>query len=271
MNTIEGVIFDWAGTTVDFGCFAPVSAFMKAFQAAGVEVTVAEARAPMGLLKKDHIRAMLTMPRVGREWEKQYGRSFQEEDIEALYAQFEPLLLGSLAEFTEPLPGVLQTVDAIRGKGLKIGSTTGYTDNMMAIVTQGAKAKGYEPDCWVSPDATGCCGRPYPYMIFRNMETLKLSAPWRVVKVGDTAADIQEGLQAGVWSVGVCTGSSQMGLSRREFELLSDKAPVIEQTRQAFLNYGAHFVLEAVSELPALIEHINRLFTAGKRPYDTHD
>ncbi len=267
MNIIEGVILDWAGTTVDFGCFAPVSAFMKAFQAAGVEVTVAEARRPMGLLKKDHIRAMLTMPRIGREWEKQYGRSFQAGDIEALYARFEPLLLGSLAEFTAPLPGVLQTVAAIRGKGLKIGSTTGYTDNMMAIVTRGAKAQGYEPDCWVSPDATGGCGRPYPYMIFRNMETLKLSAPWRVVKVGDTAADIQEGLQAGVWSVGVCTGSSQLGLSHREFALLADKAPVFEQTRQAFFGYGAHFVLETMSELPALIEHINTLLTAGMKPY----
>ncbi len=43
--------FDWAGTTVDYGCFAPLEVFMKIFQKRGVEITAAEARKPMGLLK----------------------------------------------------------------------------------------------------------------------------------------------------------------------------------------------------------------------------
>ena len=32
MRQLEAVIFDWAGTTVDYGCFAPVEAFIKAFE-----------------------------------------------------------------------------------------------------------------------------------------------------------------------------------------------------------------------------------------------
>ena len=55
---IKAVIFDWAGTTVDYGCFAPVQAFMETFKAAGVEPTMEETRKPMGMLKIDHIRTM---------------------------------------------------------------------------------------------------------------------------------------------------------------------------------------------------------------------
>ncbi|EIW18899.1 MULTISPECIES: phosphonoacetaldehyde hydrolase [Pelosinus] len=268
MNKIDGVIFDWAGTVVDFGCFAPVNVFIKIFKAAGVEVTVDEARVPMGMLKRDHIKAMLEMPRINRAWEEQYDRYFNEKDIDELYSSFESLLLASLAEYTNPLPDVVETVKKLRDQGLKIGSTTGYTDSMMKIVTMGAKEKGYEPDFWITPDSTNCHGRPYPYMIFRNMEALKLSAPWKVIKIGDTAADIKEGLNAGVWSVGVIVGSSQMGLNYDEFESLSEieKKQAIKNTKQAFCGYGADFTIVTMKELPQLIARINTLLERGKRP-----
>lgn len=265
---MEGVLFDWAGTTVDFGCFAPVNVFVQIFKAAGIDVTIAEARIPMGMLKRDHLKAMLDMPNINKKWQDKYGRSFNEQDIDALYSSFESLLLASLKEYTQPLPAVVETVQELRKTGLKIGSTTGYTDSMMAIVTQGAKEKGYEPDFWITPDSTNCIGRPYPYMIFRNMEALRLSAPWKVVKIGDTAADIKEGLNAGVWSIGVVIGSSQMGLSFDEFASLSEleKKRVIKNTEQAFLEYGADFTIKTMKELPGLIENINTLLREGKRP-----
>ncbi|WP_378956507.1 phosphonoacetaldehyde hydrolase [Pelosinus sp. sgz500959] len=268
MSKVDGVIFDWAGTVVDFGCFAPVHVFTKVFKAVGIEVRIDEARVPMGMLKRDHIKAMLEMPRINKLWQEQYGQCFSEKDIDQLYSNFEPLLLASLAEYTEPLPEVVKTVQLLREKGLKIGSTTGYTNSMMKIVEKGAKEKGYEPDFWITPDSTNSYGRPYPYMIFRNMEALQLSAPWRVIKIGDTAADIAEGLNAGVWSVGVIVGSSQMGLSYDEFESLSEieKQQTIKNTQQAFLEYGADFTIETMKDLPPLIEQINTLLLKGKRP-----
>ena len=114
MNKVEGVIFDWAGTTVDFGCFAPVNVFIDIFKNAGIEVTMEEARAPMGMLKIDHIRAMLSMPRISNLWEDQYGRAFTEQDVENLYAEFEPALLSSLKEYTDPIPEVVETVAIIK-------------------------------------------------------------------------------------------------------------------------------------------------------------
>lgn len=268
MNKIEGILFDWAGTTVDFGCFAPVKVFIKILKAAGIDITMAEARLPMGMLKRDHLKAILEMPRINGRWVERYGRCFTEQDIDKLYASFESLLLVSLTEYTEPLPEVVETVQKLRAQGLKIGSTTGYTDSMMNIVTKGAQEKGYEPDFWITPDSTNSHGRPYPYMIFRNMEALQLSVPWNVVKIGDTVADIKEGLHAGVWSVGVVVGSSQMGLSYDEFASLSEmeKTRAINKTAQVFLDYGADFTINTMKELPHLVARINTLLGQGKRP-----
>ncbi|MCM3239664.1 phosphonoacetaldehyde hydrolase [Heyndrickxia oleronia] len=268
MNKIEGVILDWAGTTVDFGCFAPVNVFIDIFKDAGVDVTMEEARAPMGLLKIDHIRAMLSMPRISHLWKERFGREFNEQDVEKLYAEFEPALMSSLAEYTDLIPEVMEAVQTLRSQGLKIGSTTGYTQSMMDVVVPNAHKKGYSPDFYITPDGTNSLGRPYPYMIYRNMEALKLSASWKVVKVGDTTSDIKEAVNAGVWSVGVIIGSSEMGLSLSEYDALSDvdQEKAISRTEQTFLQSGADFTIKTMGELPELIERLNSLISEGKRP-----
>ena len=268
MSKVEGVIFDWAGTTVDFGCFAPVNVFVDIFKNAGIDVTMKEAREPMGMLKIDHIRAMLSMPRVSALWDAQYGRPFNEQDVEQLYAEFVPALMASLSTYTDPIPGVIETVDALKAQGLKIGSTTGYTKTMMDVVVPNALEKGYSPDFYCTPDDTDSVGRPYPYMIYRNMEALKLQASWKVVKVGDTTSDIKEGVNAGVWSVGVVIGSSEMGLHAEEFAALAeaDKKALIAKTTDTFTQNGADFTIATMAELPMLIQRINGLLQDGYRP-----
>lgn len=185
-----------------------------------------------------------------------------------MYEKFEPALLASLAEYTDPIPEVIETVQELRNQGLKIGSTTDYTDTMMNIVAPNALKKGYSPDFYITPDATNSFGRPYPYMIYRNMEQLKLTASWKVVNVGDTISDIKEANHAGVWSVGVIIGSSEMGLSLEEFNALSesDKEKEISKTEHTFINNGADFTIKSMSELLILIEEINKLISEGKRP-----
>ena len=269
MKKIEGIIFDWAGTAVDFGCFAPVNVFIEIFKQAGIDVTMEEARIPMGMLKRDHIKTMMEMNRISDLWKEKYGRLHNEEDIDNLYAKFEPMLMKSLSNYTTPIEGVIETIENLRNKGLKIGSTTGYTDSMMDVVTKGAKEKGYAPDFYVTPDSTNSNGRPYPYMIYRNMEALKLVDTSTVVKVGDTNSDIKEGLAAGVWSVGVIVGSSNMGLSEDEYNKLSqtEKDNLIEKTKTGFMEAGANFTINTIKELPELIEKINKIIKEGKRPY----
>lgn len=252
---IQAVVFDWAGTTVDYGCFAPVQAFMEAFAHHGIPVTTEETRKPMGMLKIDHIRTMLGMERIAQEWSKAYGRPSDEDDVQSVYAQFEPKLFSILNNFAAPKPYVLDAVSELRDMGLKIGSTTGYTNAMMDIVVPRAAEQGYAPDCVVTPDAVGGKGRPYPYMVFENLERLDVSAVKNAVKVGDTVSDIQEGKNAGVWTVGILEGSSVMGLSQNEFERMSaaEQNAACEQAKQIFSEAGADFILRNMSELPGLI------------------
>lgn len=257
---IEAVIFDWAGTAVDYGCFAPVQAFREAFAHYDVPVTMEETRKPMGMLKRDHIRTMMKMERIAAEWKRVHGREATEEDVEAVYAQFEPKLFSILENYSSPKPFVLETVDTLRKMGIKIGSSTGYTDTMMDIVVKGAAKEGYSPDFWISPDGVGGKGRPYPYMIFENMKVLGVSSVKNVVKVGDTVSDIREGVSAGVWSVGVIEGSSELGLTQEEFEQMPPEQKEKECCRveQVFRKAGADFVIDNLSQLPALIRMLGK-------------
>ena len=252
----DGIIFDWAGTTVDYGCFAPVKAFIDAFESFGITPTLEEVRKPMGMLKIDHVRTMLSMDRISRLWEEKYGRPWNEEDVHQVYELSERLILKIVEQYSDPKPYVVETVDALRAMGLKIGSTTGYNDAMMALVVPEAAKAGYAPDCWFSPDATGQKGRPWPYMIFRNMEALGLQNVARVMKVGDTVADIKEGKNAGVVTVGIIEGSSVMGLTREEYEALSpqEKQAADEKTKKVYEDAGADFVMQDIRGILELVK-----------------
>lgn len=258
MKKIECVIMDWAGSAVDYGCFAPVAAFMESFKGIDVPVTAEEARKPMGLTKIDHVRALFDMDRIGEEFKKRYGRAYNEDDVQGRYGEFKKRLFATLTNFTEPIPGVVETINKLRQSGIKIGSTTGYTKEMMEVVVPAAAAKGYEVDNWVTSDNLPA-GRPYPYMIYKNMCDLAIPSRFSVVKYGDTVSDVKEGVNAGVWSVGVVMGSNVMGLTEEEVNNMP--AQELERRKQAarmkLYAAGAHYVVDNITELPALIEAIN--------------
>lgn len=260
MKKISCVIMDWAGTAVDYGCFAPLNAFLKVFsEEKGIDITYRQAREPMGLLKIDHIRAILNMPEVAARFRSRYNREWNQGDVDEMYRSFEKHLFASLSDFTTPVPGVLDTLQALRRQDIKIGSTTGYTSRMMGIVRPGAAAKGYEVDNLVTPDDVPA-GRPAPYMIYKNMIDMAVPSVEEVIKVGDTLADIREGVNAKVWSVGIITGSNEMGLTEEEYNHLSTAETILlkEEVRKRMTEAGAHFVLDTIGELPPLIEQINQ-------------
>lgn len=256
MTKIQGVIFDWAGTCVDYGCFAPVQAFKEAFLSIGIEATNDEVREPMGMLKIEHIKTMLEMPRIAQLFQAKYGRDYTMEDVQGIYQVFEAKLMESIAQYTDVKPYVLETVKQLRDHGIKVGSTTGYTDMMMQEVVASAKAQGYEPDCWFSPDSANGKGRPYPYMIFNNMQALGLDNVHKIIKVGDTTSDIKEGKHAGVISVGVLEGSSEMGLTQAEYEALDEqtRTDLLEKVEKRYRSVGADHVILNLSHLWDLIQ-----------------
>ena len=224
----------------------------------GIDITYRQAREPMGLLKIDHIKAILSMPEVNEKFRALYKRDWNKGDVDEMYASFEKHLFASLKDFTTPIPGVLETMAMLREQGIKIGSTTGYTAKMMEIVRPGAEAKGYRVDNLVTPNEVPA-GRPAPYMIYKNMIDLAIPSVDQVVKVGDTIADIKEGVNAKVWSVGIVTGSNEMGVSEEEYNSrpAEEWESLKKEVRERMLAAGAHFVLDTIAELPACIEKIN--------------
>ena len=255
---ITCVILDWAGTAVDFGCFAPVNAFIDAFGEISLRVTTEEVRKPMGAAKIEHVRRLLRMERINQAFQAAFQRDWNEDDVVKLNQKFEKYLFSSLTDYTDPIPQVIDTVSLLRKKGIKFGSTTGYTRAMMEVVEPSAQSKGYFPDHCVTPDGLPM-GRPAPFMIFKNMIDLNIQSTDCVVKVGDTIEDIREGLNAKVWTVGVVVGSNELGLSETdinslpETELNEKKAHVRSKMAEA----GAHYVIDTMSELPEIIERIN--------------
>ena len=256
---IRLVVFDWAGTTIDFGCVAPAGAFVAAFAGRGVAVTVAEARGPMGLHKKDHIRAMLRDPAVAGKWRTAVGRDWAESDVEELYRTVTPLQVEAARRHSDLIPGVTDCVAVLRARGIRVAATTGYFRAAAAVVTEAARRQGYVPDFAICADDVPA-GRPAPWMIFRCMEALGVYPPAAVAKVGDTVIDIEDGRNAGCWSIGVVDSGSEMGLTAAEFAALPDaeRATRREGVRQRLRAAGAHAVVDDLSQLPGLLTTLGR-------------
>lgn len=255
---IKGIIFDWAGTTVDYGCFSPVGAFIEAFKNSGIEITIDEAREPMGMLKIDHTRAILKMDRVKNLFIDKYKREANEDDVNKLYKSFEEVLFSTLEDYININPYVLDVVDEIKKRGIKIGTTTGYTKEMMEIILPIAKEKGYYPSFTIASDEV-LKGRPHPYMIYENLKHLNIEDSKTVIKVGDTVVDIKEGINAGAITVGVILGSSELGLNYQEVQAM-DKEELGERmqvVREKLISAGADYVIDDMRGLLKIIDEIN--------------
>jgi phosphonoacetaldehyde hydrolase len=258
---ISAVIFDWAGTLIDFGSLAPVLALQGLFELHNVPLTNEEVRAPMGLLKRDHIRELLAMPRIRAAWTQTHGTP-DEQTVDSLNTELEQRMPELAAKRAEPLPGVVEILHRLRARDIRIGSTTGYTRTTMNMVQPAARDAGIVVEALLTPSEVPA-GRPYPWMMFANFQALNVYPPECVVKVGDTLQDIAEGRNAGAWTVGVLVGSSQLGLSAEEFTQLDEntREQRIEEARAAFTRAGAHYVMRSMDELDTVIDAIEHRLT----------
>ncbi len=268
MAAIGLVVLDWAGTSVDHGCFAPVAGFIEAFARHGIEVTEREAREPMGLHKRDHLRAMLSMPEVSARWRAKHGRDGTEKDVEQLFDTFMPLQLEVIEQHTQVIPGLVDSIEVLRTQNIRIGGTTGYFHDAATRVYQAAQKQGYQPDYTLCPEDGVPAGRPAPWMMFRIMERLDVYPPHRVVKVGDTVHDIAEGRNAGVWSVGVLDTGSPVGLSAEAWRSLSeqDRQARRQVVTETLRTAGADAVIRSVADLPGIVEELSTRVVRGERP-----
>lgn len=264
---LEAVIFDWAGTTVDHGSLAPVRALTELFDRYGIRLEDSDVRRDMGLFKKDHIRSILKLPEVRLAWIAQMGRGPEEHDVERLFGEFTLVQMDILKRHSEVIAGVAYISEHIRGMGLRIGGTTGYTRPMLDLLIQEAAFQGYCPEASVCPDDVGG-GRPYPWMCLEIAMRFRLTSVASAVKVGDTLSDIQEGLNAGMWTVGVSETGNEIGLSAADLGALPNDERKRRSARAAerLQAAGAHYVIENVKLILPVLESIDRKLAAGERP-----
>ena len=264
---IQGVIFDWAGTTIDHGCIAPAVTFAAVFEQHGVPITVLEARGPMGTHKRRHIELLLEDRAIAKRWEAVHGKAPGEADVESLYQAFVPLQLETLARYATLIPGALKNIQALRDRGCRIGSTTGYTVDMMAINRPLAAEQGYTPDSVLCAEEMPA-GRPYPHMCLQNAINLGISTVEACVKVDDTTTGIEAGLSAGMWTIGLACSGNEVGLSHADWTALDQKAQarLRAPAYEKHLRAGAHFVVDSIADIMPCIDEIEGRLRRGEKP-----
>lgn len=266
-KTLSAVVFDWAGTMIDHGSQAPMGVFVKAFAQFGVEITVDEARGPMGMAKRDHIKTLLNQPRIAAAWKARHGAEPTEADIDAIYEVFVPMNVAVVTDFADLIDGSADMVARLRKRGLKIGSTTGYIREIMAPLLPLAAAQGYAPDNLVCAGDLAQ-GRPTPLMMYQSFLDLGVWPAWTVVKVDDTEVGIAEGLNAGCWTIGVALTGNVFGLNVEETDALDvEEFHRLRDAAYARLTRaGAHFVIDSVAEIDSVLDAIDGALIRGERP-----
>lgn len=267
VSQIQAVVLDWAGTVIDDRSRAPAQVFVEVFRRQGITVTETQARGPMGTAKRDHIAAVLGLPEVTAQWQEKHARPPQEADIDALYQDFLPLQKEILAQFSQLIPGAKECLDFLKENGMKIGSTTGYTRDLMSVVSPLAKDQGYSPDSLVCSDDVPQ-GRPAPWQIFQACQEMGCYPLSHVVKVDDTTVGMEAARNAGCWAVAVAGTGNEMAIE----ELREPRATHEERLQgiaEKFHSAGAHYVIDSLKDLPETLAKIHRRLEAGEAPWSS--
>ncbi len=265
-KAIEALIMDMAGTCVDFGSLAPVQAFLQLFAQEGVPLTEAQARAPMGTEKREHIRQLLAMPEVASQWQRVKGQAANEQDIDRLYQDFLPLQLATIGQRAELIAGYDSLKQYCQQLGIAMALNTGYNRTMVEAMLPQLSAKGLQADSLVcAPEVPK--GRPYPHMSLKNALELGVSAVQCCIKVDDTLTGIEEGRNAGMWTVAVSISGNALGLDWPAWQALSAEQQAQARAKaEASFAGRAHYVIDSIAQLPELMAAINLRLAKGELP-----
>lgn len=266
---VQAVILDWSGTTADAYVVAPAVVFVEVFKRQKVEISMIEARGPMGLRKDLHIKALTEVDEIKERWKKIHGKYPEQSDVDRMFADFVPLQLDCLRKYTTLLPGVAEVTQRLQKQGIKIGSTTGFVRSMVDILEEDSAKQGYKPDASVAGDEVTSGARPSPHMVYKNLDMLNITPIQSVVKVDDTASGVGEAVNAGCWGIGVTRYSNYMDVDTPEDgkKLSEDEIKKrVAKTKDILEKAGAHYILESIADIEPVIEDINKRIARGERP-----
>lgn len=266
---VKGLVLDWSGTTADAYVIAPAVVFVEVFKNQGVEISMKEARGPMGLRKDLHIKELTQDPVIREKWKGVHDRYPDQNDVDKMFADFVPAQVSCLPQYTELLPGTAKVTQRLQKAGIKIGVSTGFLRVMVDVLLDAAIKQGFRPDATVAGDEVEQGARPKPFMVYRNLDLMDVWPIESVVKVDDTVGGIGEGLNAGCWTVGVSRYSNYMNINTLDEEATLSPEEVgrrHEESRELLRKAGAHYVIDSIADIESVVDDINSRLARGEKP-----
>jgi phosphonoacetaldehyde hydrolase len=155
----------------------------------------------------------------------------------------------------------------MRARGLKIGTTTGYNRAMLDYLLEHAAEQNFRPDSALCPDDVSA-GRPFPWMCYLTALKLQVYPLSSFVKIGDTPTDVEEGRNAGMWTIGITRTGNECGLTEEEWENLqeSDQKELLAIAERRLFSAGAHYTAPSVAECDDILAEIDRRLARNETP-----
>ena len=268
-SKIKTLVLDWSGTTADAYVIAPAVVFVQVFKNQGVEISMNEARGPMGLRKDLHIEQLTLDPIIRDRWKAVHNKYPDQSDVDKMFADFVPAQVACLPKYTDLLPGTAEITQRLQSQGIKIGVSTGFTRVMVDVLLDAVIKQGFTPDATVAGDEVENGARPKPFMVYKNLDLLDAWPIESVVKVDDTVGGVGEGLNAGCWAVGVSRYSNYMLINSLDEEATLSEEEIgrrHEQSRDKLRAAGAHYVIDSIADIEPVIADINARLARGEKP-----
>lgn len=265
--TLQAVVFDLAGTIVDYGCKAPTSAIERAFEEFGLKPSVPVIRSYMGLKKRDHVRALLQLDEQVERWEREHGCRPTADDYDRVYRRVDAIIEETVCDFASLVPGVSELFERLETRGVKTATTTGYSRSTVRRLLPVIGRQGCTPTVTVSSDEVAA-GRPAPWMCCRAAELLGVYPLWTAVKVGDTPVDIEAGKNAGMWTIGVTRTGNAVGLDEQEIAVADpdELAAASAEAARSLEAAGAHYLIDGAWDSLHVLFEIDARIHRGERP-----
>ena len=252
---IRCCIFDLGGTLVDKYSLLPFISLSNSFRKYNIEVPDYVLAKDMGKKKLDHIQSICNDSFI-----KENYNSINPLDI---YKEFNKIQYETMTKHMDIIPETKKCIHYLDDKSIRTGITTGFNKEQMDIAVKLLQDNDIVIENAVSSSCISNMSRPYPHMINKNMEQLRISHPKHVLKIDDTEVGIQEGINAGCYTVGVARWSINMEVfTYAEKYLLSTSNKdaqgrleyKLDQSRKKLKDAGADFVIDTLDELPSIID-----------------
>ncbi|MCB9638670.1 MAG: phosphonoacetaldehyde hydrolase [Myxococcales bacterium] len=267
---VKAVVLDLEGTSIDHGGLGLAKALIELFQRYQVSLPMDRAHTPHALLKEVHLQRLFQTPSIAEQWRKQHQSLPDGAKLQSLVDELQQIQLSHTTQTAQLLPGVASSVQKWQQAGILISAVSSETEVITQAHIQHAATQGFQPDCAISIDQIPSTQptAPAPWLIAQSAMLLEVY-PWEsIVSIGDTVDDIEAGLNAGVWTVGIVQTGREMGLTAQEFQAMpsEQRQDLIAEIKHRMYRSGAHFVVNTFDQCNIVLDEIQDRLAIGIRP-----